>query len=163
MSSRARITFGLALLMVVLAMIIREIHWLAALLMFLGLFLVVWGRLPVETEKMIAQLPGGKIILKGLDQLDMILVPRDHDLAKYLRETIERYDDPKRAALKELLKTRNPHRVGAEWPTFKGDGLVVGDFSGPGPIKEEFRDPIKRIWKQLGADFFRLGRRAHAS
>ena len=64
MSSRARITFGLALLMVVLAMIIREIHWLAALLMFLGLFLVVWGRLPVETEKMIAQLPGGKIILK---------------------------------------------------------------------------------------------------
>jgi hypothetical protein len=80
----------------------------------------------------------------------MILVPRDNELEKYLRETIERYDNKKRAALKELLNTRNPHRVGAEWPTFKGDSLVVGDFSGPGPIKEEYRNSIKRILRDLG-------------
>src|SRR6266849_1538684 len=86
-TARARITLGIGLLVVVLAMIIREIHWLAALLMFLGLFLIVWGRLPNETEKAIAQLPGGESILKGLDQVDMILVPRDSELEKYLRET----------------------------------------------------------------------------
>ena len=51
----------------------------------------------------------------------------------------------------ELLITRNPRGVGAEWPTFNGDGLVVGDFAGPGPIKEEFRDPIKRILRDLGS------------
>ena len=149
MSARPRITLGIGLLLAVFAMIIREIHWLAALLLFFGLFLVVWGRLPNETENVITQFPGGKVILKGLDQLDMILVPRDHELEKYLRETIERYDDKRRAALKDLLNTRNPHRVGAEWPGFKSDGLVVGDFSGPGPIKEEFRDSIKRILRDL--------------
>ena len=151
MSTRARITLGIALLLAVLAMIIREIHWLAVLLALFALFLVVWGRLPNQTEKAIGQLPGGNIILKGLDQLDMILVPRDRELEKYLRETIERYDDGKRAALNVLLNTRNPRRVGAEWPIFQGDGLVVGDFSGPGPIREEFRDPIKRILKELGS------------
>ena len=118
MTARARITLGIGLLVVVLAMIIREIHWLAALLLFLSLFLIVWGRLPNETEKAIAQLPGGEIILKGLDHLDMILVPRDSELERYLRETIERYDDKMRAALRVLLNTRNPHRVGAEWSTF---------------------------------------------
>jgi hypothetical protein len=82
MASRARITLGIALLLAVLAMIIREIHWLAALLTFFGLFLIVWGRLPSETETSVAQLPGGVIILKGLDQLDMILVPRDQALEK---------------------------------------------------------------------------------
>src|SRR5258708_39027572 len=106
MSARARITLGIGLLLAVFAMIIREIHWLAVLLTFFGLFLVAWGRLPKETEKTIAKLPGGKIILKGLDQLDMILVPRDSELEKYLRETIERYDDKKRAALRVLLNTR---------------------------------------------------------
>ena len=150
-TARARITLGIGLLVVVLAMIIREIHWLAALLMFLGLFLIVWGRLPNETEKAIAQLPGGEIILKGLDQVDMILVPRDSELERYLRETIERYDDKMRAALRVLLNTRNPQRVGAEWPTFKSDGLVTGDFSGPGPVKEEYRDSIKRILRDLGS------------
>ena len=150
MASRARITLGIALLLAVLAMIIREIHWLAALLTFFGLFLIVWGRLPSETEKSVAQLPGGTLILKVLDQLDMILVPRDQALEKYLRERIESYDPQKRAALKDLLETRNPRRFGAEWPTFMADGLVVGDFSVPGPIKDEFREPIKRILKQLG-------------
>jgi|SRR5579863_407698 len=149
MSARARITLGIALLVAVFAMIIREIHWLAVLLTLFGLFLVVWGRLPNETEKAIAQLPGGKIILVGLDQLDMILVPRDDELEKYLRETIERYDEKKRAALKDLLNTRNPRRFGAEWPAFNADGLVVGDFNGPGPIKEEYRGSIKRILRDL--------------
>ena len=95
MSPRARITLGIGLLLAVFAMIIREIHWLAVLLIFFGLFLVVWGRLPKETETTITQLPGGRIILKGLDQLDMILVPRDNELEKHLRETIERFDDKK--------------------------------------------------------------------
>jgi hypothetical protein len=151
MSARARITLGIGLLVAVLAMIIREIHWLAALLTFFGLFLIIWGRLPNETERAIAQLPGGAIILKGLDQLDMILIPRDQALEKYLRERIESYDPQKRAALTDLLETRNPRRFGAEWPTFLADGLVVGDFSGPGRIKEEFREPIKRILKSLGS------------
>ncbi len=150
MIARVRITLGIALLLAVVTMIIREIHWLAVVLVFFGLFLVVWGRLPKETETTIAQLTGGKIILKGLDQLDMILVPRDHELERYLRETIERYDNKMRAALKELLNTRNPYRVGTEWETFKKDGLVVGEFSGPGPIKEEYRDSIKRILRDLG-------------
>jgi len=150
-TARARITLGIGLLVVVLAMIIREMHWLAALLMFLGLFLIVWGRLPNETEKAIAQLPGGEIILEGLDQVDMILVPRDSELERYLRETIEGYDDKMRAALRVLLNTRNPQRVGAEWPTFKSDGLVTGDFSGPGPVKEEYRDSIKRILRDLAS------------
>jgi hypothetical protein len=148
--ARARITIGIALLLAVAAMIIREIHWLAVVLVFFGLLLVAWGRLPKETETTISQLPGGKIILKGLDQVDMILVPRDNELEKYLRETIERYDDRLRAALRVLLNTRNPYRVGTEWQTFKNDGLVVGEFSGPGPIKEEFRDSIKRILRDLG-------------
>jgi hypothetical protein len=150
MASRARITLGIALLLAVLAMIIREIQWLAALLTLFGLFLIVWGRLPSETEKWIAQLPGGEIILKGLDELDTILVPREPDAEKHLREIIERYDARRRASLKQLIITRNASLAGSDWTVFNQDGLVISTFSGPGPVREEFRDPIKRILRDLG-------------
>ena len=77
MSSRARITLGIALLLLVGGVIVREIPWLAWPLTFVGIFLVIWGRAPSKTERVIAQLPGGKFLLTGLDQVDMILMPRD--------------------------------------------------------------------------------------
>lgn len=99
MTSRVRITLGIALLTTVLAVFLREIQWLAAPVFLFGIFLIVWGRLLSETEKWIAQLPGREIILNGLDQLDMILIPRDRDLEQHLRKTIGVYDAPRRQAL----------------------------------------------------------------
>jgi hypothetical protein len=87
-SSRARITLGIAVLLLVGGMIVREITWLAWPLTFVAIFLVIWGRAPTETEKFIAQLPGGKLLLKGLDQVDMILMPRDRELEGHLRKKL---------------------------------------------------------------------------
>jgi hypothetical protein len=151
MSSRARITTGLALLISVLVMWAREITWLGLPLTFLAGFLIVWGRAASQTEGAMAKLPGGKFMLQGLDHLDMILVPRDHDLENHLRKIIERYDDRRRSALKELLITRNAGPAGSDWTVFNQDGLVSAGFHGPGPIKEEFRESIKRILKKPGA------------
>lgn len=137
--------------MTVLAMILREIQWLAVLVLLFGIFLIIWGRFPGETENFIARLPGGEIILKGLDQLDTILVPRERDLEQHLRKIIERYGASRREALRQLIITRNAYLAGTDWTVFNQDGLVVGTFNGPGPVREEFRDPIKRILKDLGS------------
>ena len=150
MSSRARITLGIALLLLVGGVIVREIPWLAWPLTFVGIFLVIWGRAPSKTERVIAQLPGGKFLLTGLDQVDMILMPRDRELEGHLRKKIEAYDTRRRATLKDLLTTRHAASIGSDWTVFNQDGLVDHNFAGPGPIKEEFRDPIKRILRDLG-------------
>lgn len=138
------------MLFAVLAMIIREWQWLSVLVILFGLFLIIWGRLPSETENFIARLPGGETLSKGLDQLDTILVPRERDLEQHLREIIERYDASRRAALKQLIITRNAYLVGTDWTVFNQDGLVVGTFNGPGPVRDEFREPIKRILRDFG-------------
>jgi hypothetical protein len=90
-------------------------------------------------------------ILKGLDQVDMILIPRDRDAEEHLRAIVGRYDAGRRASLKQLIITRNAGPAGSDWIVFNQDGLVISTFSGPGPVKEEFRDPIKRILKDLGS------------
>ena len=82
-------------------------------------------------------------MLTALNQLDMILIPRDKGLENHLRKKIEAYDPRRRAALRELLTTRHAGPIGSDWTVFNQDGLVAQDFPGPGPIKEEFRDPIK--------------------
>src|SRR6516162_8535524 len=147
--TRARITLGLALLVPVLVMLAREIYWLVVPLTLFGMFLIVWGRAPSETERLVSQLPGGKHLLKGLNQLDMILTPRDRDVEQHLREVIRRYDTRRRQALKTLLITQNAGLVGSDWIVFNQDALALHPHSGPGPIKDEFREPIKRILKEL--------------
>jgi hypothetical protein len=147
--TRARITLGLALLVPVLVMLAREIYWLVVPLTLFGMFLIVWGRAPSETERLVSQLPGGKHLLKGLNQLDMILTPRDRDVEQHLREVIGRYDTRRRQALKTLLITQNAGLVGSDWIVFNQDALVLHPHSGPGPIKDEFRESIKRILKEL--------------
>jgi hypothetical protein len=152
MSSRSRITLGLALLVPVMVMLAREVHWLALPITLFGMFLIVWGRAPTATEKLIGKLPGGRYVLAALNQLDMILIPRDKGLENHLRKKIEAYDPRRRAALRELLTTRHAGPIGSDWTVFNQDGLVAQDFAGPGPIKEEFRDPIKRILNELGTE-----------
>ena len=80
--------FGIALLLVVVGAILREFTWLVFPLTCFAIFLVIWGRAPSETEGIITQLPGAKSLLKVLDQLDMILVPRDRDLGMRQRVAI---------------------------------------------------------------------------
>jgi hypothetical protein len=59
--SRARITLGLALLVPVLVMLAREIYLLVVPLTLFGMFLIVWGRAPSETERLVASFPAENI------------------------------------------------------------------------------------------------------
>ena len=58
---------GIALLLMVGGVVVREINWLAWPLTFFAIFVAIWGRAPTETQRLIAQLPGGKFLLKGFD------------------------------------------------------------------------------------------------
>ena len=52
--------------------------WLAALLLALAGFLIVWGRDPARTEEFVGGLPFGSHLLKAMARLDLIISSREH-------------------------------------------------------------------------------------
>jgi hypothetical protein len=57
----------------------REFPWIAIPLELFAIFLIIWGREGRRTEAFIGRLPAGGYMLKVLEQLDLILSPRDRD------------------------------------------------------------------------------------
>ena len=50
--------------------------WLAALLLAVGAFLIVWGQDPKRTEEFLAGLPGGPHLVKALAQVNSAIPSR---------------------------------------------------------------------------------------
>ena len=147
---RDRTTLGIALAVAVVAIIGRDFPLIAVPLALLAILLVVWGRESQGTERFIGSLPGGRYLLKGLHQLDLVLSPRDQEFEQHLRRTIAAYPVVVRASLAKLKKTRNARSIDdAHWRQFDQDGLVDHPHSGPGPIKDNLRDIIGRILDEL--------------
>jgi hypothetical protein len=152
MAGKGRITFGLALLLAVLAVIGRAHPWIAVPMTLFAVFLLVWGREGRRTETMIGGLPGGYYLLKALRQLDLIISPRDVAYEQHIRETVTKYDDGERGSLRILLATRTPSRINAQqWQRFFDDGIADSDAHIRGPVKTELRDIIGRVLDELGA------------
>jgi hypothetical protein len=98
MERRARIALGFGLALAALAAMARDFPLVEILLVFLAIFFVVWGRASRGTEALISQLPGGKYVLKALEQIDLILSPRDREHDQHIRETIIAYSPELRAS-----------------------------------------------------------------
>jgi hypothetical protein len=85
----------------------------------IAIFFIVWGMNSRGTEAFIGNLPGGKYVLKILEQIDLLLSPRDLEYEQRIREVIIGYDNDLRKALHGLLKTRNPFDLTSqEWERF---------------------------------------------
>jgi hypothetical protein len=149
-AAKARITLGIALFVAALAVIGREVPWIAILLILFAVFLVIWGKEQRATEAFIKDLPLGSHILKGLDALDSVLTPRDRDHELHIRSVISCYDDQTRAALRKLLQTKNTNTVPTYENKFKADGFIEYPKDGPGWIKPELRDVVARTLNQPG-------------
>lgn len=112
--------------------------------------LIFWGRDSERTEAFIGSLSGGKFLLRVLHQLDLIISPRDIDYELHLRKLIAGYEPQYRRSLRELSDTRAGAQInGVHWQKFKTDGLIDHPSGGPGPIKPELRDMIRRILRDL--------------
>jgi hypothetical protein len=70
-----RTKLGTVIVVSVLAGIL--FFWLAALLLAVGAFLIVWGQEPKRTEEFLAGLPGGAQLLKALGQIDAAIPSRE--------------------------------------------------------------------------------------
>jgi hypothetical protein len=144
MAGRDRITLGIALAVAVVAMIGRDYPWIAAPLMLLAIFLIVWGREPRRTEAFINQLPGGKYLRRLVEQLDSTLSPRDREHEQHIRSLLARYDPEHRASLRTLLLTRSSGSIpGPHWQQFYSDSLVDKTFAGPEGIKSDLRESVR--------------------
>jgi hypothetical protein len=150
MLGKARITFGLALLIAGLAVIGRQVTWIAVPLVLLAIFLIVWGREQRATEAFIKDLPLGHHILKIMQQIDTILVPHDREYNQHVKRTIQGYDVETRRALRILYRTRNTNSVLNHLPKFVADGFIEYPKDGPGWIRPELRDVISRTLDELG-------------
>src|SRR5258708_34935668 len=104
--AKSRITLGIALIVVALAAIGREYPWIVIPLVLVAVFLILWGRESRATEQFIAALPGGRYMLKGLHQVDVIVSPRDQDYERYIRTHIARYPEIGRLSLGKLRTIR---------------------------------------------------------
>ena len=93
MAGKSRITFALALLFAVLAVIGGAYLWIAVPMTLFAIFLLVWGREGRRTEAVVGGLPGGYYLLKVMRQLDLVLSPRDVAYEQHIRETITKYGD----------------------------------------------------------------------
>ena len=123
-----------------------------ALAWVFALFIFFWGRHSERTEAAVSRIPmAGPFLVKGLHQLDLIISPRDQDYEQHLREVITAYSPRYRQSLRKLLQTRLASQIpDGHWLKFSKDGLVEHLHSGPGPIKTDLRDPIRRILRELG-------------
>jgi hypothetical protein len=145
-------TFGLALVLVLIGVIASASTWIMVFAWAFALFILVWGRDSARTEAMVNRIPvAGEFLARGLHQLDSIISPRDQDYEEHLREVITAYSPRYRQSLRKLLQTRLASQIpDSHWLKFSKDGLVEHPHSGPGPIKTDLRDPIRRILRELG-------------
>jgi hypothetical protein len=147
-----RTTLALALFVILVGAIASLSIWIRLLAAAFAVFLVFWGRDSERTEAAVSRIPiAGPFLIKGLHQLDLIISPRDQDYEEHLREVITAYSPRYRQSLRKLLQTRLASQIpDSHWLKFSKDGLVEHLHSGPGPIKTDLRDPIRRILRELG-------------
>jgi hypothetical protein len=152
MAGRDRITFGLAIIVAILAMLAREHVLVQTGLAAFAVFLIIWGREPRGTEEFLKRVPGGSFALKALEQLDLILSPRDREYERHIRSVITGYDAEQRKALRELWRTRtSTHTPNAHFQRFQADGLIDLPKDGPGWIKSDLRSIVGRTLDEVGA------------
>jgi len=150
MAETDKTRLGIGLVVAVFAVIGREYPWIAAPLTLFAVFLIVWGREGKRTETFIGSLPGGRYILKSLDQLDLILSPRDQEYDQHIRTAIVAYDDELRTALRTVFRTRNSSTILAQHlDRFVADGLIEYPKDGPGWIKPDLRRVVGRTLDEL--------------
>jgi hypothetical protein len=148
---RAKIALGNTLVIAVLVVMARDFHFIEIAIVLVGLFFIVWGRDSHGTEAFIGRLRGGKYVLKFLDQIDLILSPRDREYDQHIRGVILGYDNNLQKALRRLLKTRNPMDLtGQEWEQIHRDRLVDSPSNNRGPVKAELRYIVNRVLDELG-------------
>jgi len=152
MATRDRTTLGIALVVAAVAVIGRAYPWIAVPLGLFAVFLIVWGREGRRTEAFIGRVPGGSYMLKGLEQLDLILSPRDREYERHIRTVIGGYDVDQRKSLRDLWRTRSSSRTPSEHLNrFVADGFIEYPKDGPGWIKPDLRDIVARALDELGA------------
>jgi hypothetical protein len=81
---RDRTTLGIALLVAATAVIGKAYPWISILLIMLAVFFIAWGRNQRRMEAFVGRLPAGPYLLTWLQQLDLIISPRDEQRAKKL-------------------------------------------------------------------------------
>jgi hypothetical protein len=146
MARRDRVTLGIALVLAVLAVAGREFIWIAFPLLLLAIFMIAWGREPRRTEAFVAGLPAGQHILRVLRQFDLVLSPRDLEQEEHFRRLITAYGPLTRQNLRRLLITDDPRTVlDGEWQMFKNDRLVEHPHSGPGGVRPELKEMVRRL------------------
>ena len=104
-----------------------------------------------RTETAIGGLPGGSYILMILEQLDLIIYPRDRNYENHVASVVQNYDPAILKSLRELWITRNSSLTTSQHLSlFTTDGLIEYPHNGPGAIKSELRSTIKHVLDDLG-------------
>jgi hypothetical protein len=143
---------GITLTVTVLAVVARDYLLVEVALVSVAIFFIVWGMNSRRTEAFIGGLLGGKYLLKFLEQIDLLLLPRDHEYEPHIRGVIIGYGNDLQKALRRLLKTRNPYDLTSqEWERLFRDCLVDSPFNNRGDVKAELRDIVGRVLDELGA------------
>jgi hypothetical protein len=93
----------------------------------------------------------GRHLLRGLEQIDLLLVPQDREYNQHIRSIIQGYDAEWRRALRVLYRTRNTNSVAPYLSRFVADGFIEYPKDGPGWIKPELRDIVGRALDEFGA------------
>lgn len=146
MATKDRITLALALAVAALAIIGSAATWIVIPIILLAAFLFFWARQPTKTENFIRRMPYGDYLRKALHEFDLILSPRDLDQEQHFRNVIAAYHPLMRQNLRRLIITDNYQSVlPGEWQQFFNDRLVDHPHSGPGGVRLEMRELLKRL------------------
>jgi hypothetical protein len=81
---RDRTTLGIALLVAAAAVIGKAYPLISVPLIMLAVFFIAWGRDQRSLEAFVGRMPAGHYLLKALNQLDLIISPKDEQRAKKL-------------------------------------------------------------------------------
>ena len=151
LGKKERSTLQIALVVAVAAMIGRAYLWIAIPLTLFAIFLILWGKDGKNVEAAIGRMPGGRYALLALEQLDLLLSPRDREYERYIRAIILRYERDQQQSLRVLWLTRSSSSTPNEHLNrFVADGFIEYPKDGPGWIKPDIRTIVDRTLDELG-------------
>jgi hypothetical protein len=151
---REIITFGIAVILLALAIIGNSMPWIGFPLLFAAIFIVWWAGHKDYVEDLAGRLPFGlgDYLLKLLGWLDSFITQRDLAYEGHITWTVRSYDFLMQKSLRELLRTRTSDRIPPEHLSrFTRDGLMAYPHNGPAWIKPELSELVGRArWIDQG-------------
>ena len=137
---RQIVPVGVGIIMIASAMLSPPLY-VSLPLLAVGIFVLSWGLAARHIEPLLNKSSVGRLVADGMHRLEAIAEGRDetyYERKTYIDRIWPSLEAAEKTALRTMLISGRPIAVSdAVWQSLRSEGLVEGDFHGPGGNQSE--------------------------